>query len=97
MWRIIKLQESLKIKQGCFAKGSLPRGIYYNNYTQLIKHSQEVDYDKIFSVRKVINYDKLLIDLLNEKIHRLEIEKQTQRKEINKLKRKIREMEKHDI
>lgn len=45
----------------------------------------------------MINYDKLLIDLLNEKIHRLEIEKQTQRKEINKLKRKIREMEKHDI
>ena len=35
-----------------------------------------------------------MIELLTEKIHRLEIEKNQQRKEINRLKRKIREMEK---
>ena len=35
-----------------------------------------------------------MIELLTEKIHRLEIEKNQQRKEINRLKRQIREMEK---
>ena len=40
------------------------------------------------------NYNAQLIDLLTEKIHRLEIEKNQQRKEINRLKRQIREMEK---
>ena len=40
------------------------------------------------------DYNTQLIDLLNEKILRLEQEKDRQRKEINRLKRQIREMEK---
>lgn len=40
------------------------------------------------------NYNAQLIDLLTEKIHRLEIEKNQQRKEINRLKRQLKEMEK---
>lgn len=40
------------------------------------------------------DYNAQLIDLLTEKIRRLEQEKDKQRKEINRLKRQIREMEK---
>lgn len=35
------------------------------------------------------DYNKLLIDLLNEKIQRLENEKDRQRKEINRLQREL--------
>jgi len=40
------------------------------------------------------DYNKMLIDLLNEKILRLNIENGSKRKEINRLKRRIRELEK---
>lgn len=40
------------------------------------------------------DYNEQLIDLLNEKIRRLEQEKDRQRKEINRLKRQIKEMDK---
>lgn len=40
------------------------------------------------------DYNAMLIDLLNEKIFRLEQMKESQRKEINRLKKRIRELEK---
>ncbi len=40
------------------------------------------------------DYNKMLIDLLNEKISTLYLERAEQKKEINRLKRKIRLMEK---
>ena len=40
------------------------------------------------------DYNAQLIDLLNEKILRLEQDKDRQRKEINRLKRYVRELEK---
>lgn len=40
------------------------------------------------------DHTSLLIDLLAEKVHRLNLEKDEQRKEINRLKRQITEMEK---
>ena len=40
------------------------------------------------------DYNKMLIDLLNEKIVRLNIENDSKRKEINRLKRRIKELEK---
>ena len=40
------------------------------------------------------DYNKMLIDLLNEKILRLNIENDSKRKEINRLKRRIKELEK---
>ena len=40
------------------------------------------------------DYNKMLIDLLNEKILRLNIENETKRKEINRLKKRIKELEK---
>ena len=40
------------------------------------------------------DYNKMLIDLLNEKILRLNIENDSKRKEINRLKKRIRELEK---
>ena len=42
----------------------------------------------------MVDYNKMLIDLLNEKIVRLNIENDSKRKEINRLKRRIRELEK---
>ena len=42
------------------------------------------------------DYNKMLIDLLNEKILRLNIENGSKRKEINRLKKRIRELEKHN-
>ena len=42
----------------------------------------------------MMDYNAQLIDLLNEKIRRLEQDKDRQRKEINRLKRQIHEMEK---
>lgn len=42
----------------------------------------------------VTEFNAQLIELLGEKIQRLEQEKDRQRKEINRLKRQIREMEK---
>ena len=42
----------------------------------------------------MVDYDKMLIDLLNEKIVRLNIENDSKRKEINRLKKRIRELEK---
>lgn len=40
------------------------------------------------------DYNKMLIDLLNEKIFRLNIENDSKRKEINRLKKRIKELEK---
>ena len=42
----------------------------------------------------MVDYNAQLIDLLNDKIRRLEQEKDKQRKENNRLKRQIHEMEK---
>ena len=42
------------------------------------------------------DYDKMLIDLLNEKILRLNIENDSKRKEINRLKKRINELEKQN-
>lgn len=42
----------------------------------------------------MVDYNAQLIDLLNDKIRRLEQEKDKMRKEINRLKRQIHEMEK---
>ena len=40
------------------------------------------------------DYNKLLIDLLNEKIQRIENEKDRQRKEINRLQRELSKLKK---
>ena len=40
------------------------------------------------------DYNKMLIDLLNEKILHLNIENDSKRKEINRLKKRIKELEK---
>ena len=40
------------------------------------------------------DYNKMLIDLLNEKVLKLSNENDSKRKEINRLKRRIRELEK---
>lgn len=40
------------------------------------------------------DYNKMLIDLLDEKIRRLEHEKDEQRREINRLKKEIKELKK---
>lgn len=40
------------------------------------------------------DYNKMLIDLLNEKVVKLTVENDSKRKEINRLKRRIRELEK---
>ena len=40
------------------------------------------------------DYNKMLIDLLNEKVLRLSNENDSKRKEINRLKKQIRELEK---
>lgn len=40
------------------------------------------------------DYNALLIDMLQEKIHRLEQAKDAQRKEINRLKKELREAKK---
>ena len=42
------------------------------------------------------DYNKMLIDLLNEKILRLTIENETKRKEINRLKKRVKELEKQN-
>ncbi len=42
----------------------------------------------------MVDYNAMLIDLLNEKILRLNIENETKRKEINHLKKRIKELEK---
>ena len=42
----------------------------------------------------MLDYNAMLIDLLNEKIRRLEQGKNEQRKEINRLRAKIRELKK---
>ena len=42
----------------------------------------------------MINYNALLIDMLQEKIQRLEQAKDAQRKEINRLKKELREAKK---
>ncbi len=42
------------------------------------------------------DYNSLLIELLQEKIQRLEQAKEAQRKEINRLKRQIKEMKKSE-
>ena len=42
------------------------------------------------------DYNKMLIDLLNEKILRLNIENNSKRKEINRLKKRIKELEKQN-
>lgn len=42
------------------------------------------------------DYNKMLIDLLNEKILRLNIENETKRKEINRLKKRVKELEKQN-
>ena len=42
----------------------------------------------------MVDYNKMLIDLLNEKIVRLNIENDSKRKEGNRLKKRIRELEK---
>lgn len=42
----------------------------------------------------MLDYNAMLIDLLNEKICRLEQGKSEQRKEINRLKKEIRELKK---
>ena len=40
------------------------------------------------------DYNKMLIDLLNEKVVKLTVENESKRKEINRLKKRIRELEK---
>lgn len=40
------------------------------------------------------DYNKMLIDLLDEKISRLTIENNSKRKEINRLEKRIKELEK---
>ena len=40
------------------------------------------------------DYNKILIDLLNEKVVKLTVENDSKRKEINRLKRRIMELEK---
>jgi hypothetical protein len=40
------------------------------------------------------DYNKMLIDLLNEKVVKLTVENDSKRKEINRLKKRIRELEK---
>ena len=40
------------------------------------------------------DYNKMLIDLLNEKVVKLTVENDSKRKEINRLKKQIRELEK---
>lgn len=40
------------------------------------------------------DYNKMLIDLLNEKVLKLSNENDSKRKEINRLKKRIRELEK---
>ena len=40
------------------------------------------------------DYNKMLIDLLNENVVKLTVENDSKRKEINRLKRRIRELEK---
>ena len=40
------------------------------------------------------DYNKMLIDLLNEKIQRIENEKDRQRKEINRLQRELSKLKK---
>ena len=40
------------------------------------------------------DYNKMLIDLHNEKVVKLTVENDSKRKEINRLKRRIRELEK---
>ena len=40
------------------------------------------------------DYNKMLIDLLNEKAVKLTVENDSKRKEINRLKKRIRELEK---
>ena len=40
------------------------------------------------------DYNKMLIDLLNEKIVRLTIENDSKRKEVNRLKKRVKELEK---
>ena len=42
----------------------------------------------------MVDYNKMLIDLLNEKIVRLNIETDSKRTEIHRLKTRIRELEK---
>ena len=44
----------------------------------------------------MVDYNKMLIDLLNEKIVHLNIENDSKRKEINRLKRRIKELEKQN-
>ena len=44
----------------------------------------------------MVDYNKMLIDLLNEKILRLNIENNSKRKEINRLKKRIKELEKQN-
>lgn len=46
--------------------------------------------------RMTVEHYTELIDLLHEKISRLEHDKDEQRKEINRLKREIKEMKKQD-
>ncbi len=42
------------------------------------------------------DYNAMLIDLLNEKIQRLEHQKDEYRKEVNRLKKQIKEMQKSE-
>ena len=42
------------------------------------------------------DYNAMLIDLLNEKIQRLEHQKDEYRKEVNRLKKQIKEMKKSE-
>lgn len=42
------------------------------------------------------DYNAMLIDLLNEKIQRLEQQKDEYRKEVNRLKKQIKEMKKSE-
>ena len=42
------------------------------------------------------DYNKMLIDLLNEKVVKLTVENDSKRKEINRLKRRIKELEKQN-
>ena len=42
----------------------------------------------------MVEYDTMLINLLNEKIARLNLENDSKRKEINRLKKRIKELEK---
>ena len=42
------------------------------------------------------DYNKMLIDLLNEKVVKLTVENDSKRKEINRLKKRIKELEKQN-